>query len=514
MAPTKNLPLPLASFQLQDLRASAKRLVGCYPEILPPDGQSDVDDSNAASVPVALRRWPGISNLASTNTVGDTVRGMWEMAGTQYAVIGSNFYSVSSAGILTKLNIAGGVTIPITGSGFVKMTDNGACLVILQPGTTNCWTFSPNNGGTNFQLLTSAFFQTLGGALDCWFVDTFIVFLANNNGNNGSYTFFNDDGRQVSGNLQITFTTAASFSRQFGTDPFFAMAVDHRQIVMFGSRSTEGFVNTGNATGTPFSAAADTYMPYGVHPNCTFSPVLQDSSVFWIANDLTVRRREGQSPVRVSNPGIELILQTAQQNGQLAGTYCLAPTWHGHPMVVITIPLAARSLVYDCVTQQWFELSSIVNGQEVQWRPLSYFNGFGRQLVGDGLSGTIGYLDPTVNSEYGSTSPTICQVVLQPIYNQNKRVAIRRFEVAVTAGQGTVPAYAPQVDAFISDNWGTTFDSLGDQDQTLGVPGDFENRSFWLNLGAHPSATLMVQITDASPVFFIDANADIELLAA
>ena len=46
------------------------------------------------------------------------------------------------------------------------------------------------------------------------------------------------------------------------------MCVDHREILMLGSRSTEGFVNTGNPTGTPFSTASDTYMPYGVHPLC------------------------------------------------------------------------------------------------------------------------------------------------------------------------------------------------------------------------------------------------------
>ena len=507
-AQTKNLPLPLASYQLQDLRASAKRLVGCYPEPVPPDGQSDVMDPNAASAPVTLRRWPGITNLASTNTVGDTVRGMWEMMGVQYAVIGANFYSVSMTGILTKLN---GAT-PITGTGFVRMSDNQACLVILQPGTTNCWTYCPNGAG--FQLLTSAFFQALGGAIDVWYLDTFMVFLANNNGGNGSYTFFNDDGKQVSGNNQITFTTAASFSRQFGTDPFYAMAIDHRQGLFFGSRTTEGFVNTGNATGSPFSAASDTFMPLGVHPQCQFSAVLQDNTVFWVANDLSVRRREGQTPLRVSNPGIELVLQEAQQAGQLTGTYALAPVWHGHPMLVITVPLAARSLVYDCVTQQWWELSSIVSGQDVQWRPLSWYNGFGRQLVGDGLSGTIGFLDPTVNTEYGSANPTLCQMILQPIYNQNKRVIVRRIEAVITVGQGTVNAYAPKVTLLLSDNWGTTFYPVGDEDQTLGMPGDTDDRAFWLNQGAHRSLVAMLRVTDSSPLFTVDVNADIELCSS
>lgn len=508
-AQTTNLPLPLASFQLQDLRSSAKRLVGCYPEMVPPDGNTDVKSPNATT-PVALRRWPGITSILNTNIPGDTVRGMWEMAGTQYAVIGANFYSlsynpVSHTTILTQLN----GTTPIPGSSFVKMTDNGACLVILVPGTTNCYTYTPFAGGNAFNPLVSSFFQILGGAIDCWYVDTFIVFLANNNGGNGSFTFFNDDGRQVSGNSQITFTTAASFSRQFGTDPFYAMCVDHREVIMFGSRTTEGFINTGNATGSPFSAAPDTYMPYGVSPFCAYTVALQDSSPFWVANDLTVRRRQGQVPQKVSNPYVEKVLQEANQNNELTGAYALTPTWHGHPMYILTIPLAGHSLVYDCLTQQWFDLSSVIGTNEAYWRPLSYYNGFGLQLVGDGQTGQIGFLDPTVTTEFGGSN-NICAVTLQTLYNQNKRIIVRRIEAVVTAGQGFVPGVAPKIELFLSDNWGVTFYTAGDDNQTLGVPGDTDSRSYWLNLGAHRSLVPQIRVTDSTPVFTVDVNADIE----
>ncbi len=506
-----SITLPVSTYQLQDGRASCKRLVGCYPEILTVDGMSD-NKEEAEAGPVTLRRWPGITSLVSTNKPGDLVRGMWEMAGTQYAVIGTGLYSVAynpitSSATLALLN----ATTPIPGNGFVRMTDNGACMVILVPGTTNCYTYTPFAGGGNFQTLTASFFQNLGGAIDCWYVDTYIVFLANNNGGNGSYTFFNDDGRQVSGNAQITFTTAASFSRQFGTDPFYAMVVDHREVVMLGSRTTEGFVNTGNPTGSPFSAATDTYMPYGVHPQAQYSAALQDNAFMWVANDCTVRRRNGQTPVRISNPGIEAIIQNAQANAELTGCYAITPTWHGHPMWILTIPLAGRTLAYDCVTQQWFELSSVINGTEAQYRVLTWYNGFGIQLVGDQLTGTIGFLDPQNETEFGSTNPQVCGFIFQPIYKQNIRIIIRRVELMLTAGQGTVPGQSPDVDLLISGDWGTTFESIGDEDQTLGVPGDFTNRTQWYNLGQWRSAVLQARVTQASPVFTVDATADIEM---
>jgi hypothetical protein len=320
----------------------------------------------------------------------------------------------------------------------------------------------------------------------------------------------------VSGNAQITFTTAASFNRQFGTDPFYAMCVDHREIVMLGSRSSEGFVNTGNATGSPFSAAADTYMTYGVHPLCPYSVALQDNSVIWVCNDLTVRRRNGQTPTRISTAGVELVLSDADKNNLLTGMYALTspaggPTWNGHPFYVLTIPLAGRTLVYDCVTQQWFDLVSVLDGQEIQYRGLSYFNGFGKQLIGDSESGTIGYLDDTTYTEFGSaSSPVVCAFTTQPLYDSNNRMIVRRVEAVVTAGAGTTPGVAPRISLLLSDNWGQTFDVSGDDSQTLGVPGDTSNRAIWWNIGQYYSLVMQFRVTDASPTFTVDITATVE----
>lgn len=506
---TETIPLPLASYQLADLRAGSKRLIGCYPEPAP---QTQPDDVKSQQ-PATLRRWPGISTFTPSGLT-NPLRGLWEMAGVVYAVVGFDLFTVNSSGTFT---IVPGSASGIIGTGFVRMTDNGACLVILVPGTDVCFTYTPFSGGAGLQQLTSAFFFALGGAIDVWYVDTYIVFLANNNGGNGSYTFFNDDGRQVSGNAQITFTTAASFNRQFGTDPFYGMCIDHRELLMFGSRSSEGFLNTGNPTGSPFSSASDTYMPYGVHPQCPYSIALQDNSVFWVANDLTVRRREGQTPTRVSAAGVEAVLSNANKFGLLPGTYALSspaggPTWNGHPFFVLTIPLAERTLVYDCVTQQWFDLVSVVGGQEIQYRGLAYLNAFGKQMVGDSESGTIGYLDDTVSTEFGNANtPVVCAFTMQPIYKGNNRVIVRRIEAVVTAGQGPTPGVAPRINLLLSDNWGETFDVSGDDSQTLGVPGDTGNRAVWWNLGQYYSLVTQFRVTDPSPVFTVDVQAEIEV---
>ncbi len=506
---TETIPLPLASYQLADLRAGSKRLIGCYAEPAP---QAQPDDTRDQQ-PAVLRRWPGISTFTPSG-FANPIRGMWEMAGVVYAVVGFDLFTVNSSGTFT---IVPGSSSQIIGTGFVRMTDNQACLVILVPGTDICFTYTPFSGGGGLQQLSSSFFLALGGAIDCWYVDTYIVFLANNNGGNGTYTFFNDDGRVVSGNAQITFTTAASFNRQFGTDPFYGMCIDHRELLMFGSRSTEGFVNTGNPTGSPFSSASDTFMPYGVHPQCPYSIALQDNSVMWIANDLTVRRREGQTPTRISTPDIEALLSNVNKQGNLPGVYAVSspaggPTWNGHPFYILTIPAAQRTVAYDCVTQQWFDLVSEINGQSIQYRALSYLNAFGKQLIGDSESGLIGYLDDTVQTEYGNpNAPVVCAFTTQPLYKGNNRMIVRRMEAVVTAGQGPTPGVAPRISLLLSDNWGETFDVSGDDSQTLGLPGDTGNRAIWWNIGQYYSLVAQFRITDPSITFAVDVKAEVEM---
>lgn len=458
-----------------------------------------------------LRRMPGIRTLSGfTDGSQYPVRGMWEMNGTEYVVIGPNLYSVAAndvtqTAVLTLLNGA----IPISGSSFVRMTDNGACLVILQPGTSNAWTYTAAAG---FQILSNSFFTTLG-AIDLWFIDTFIVFLALN-----GTTFFNDDGRQVSGPGQITFTTAASFTREFGTDLFVGGAVDHREVVLFGSRTTEGYVDTGNAVGTPFSSSPDSYMQIGCHPLCAYTVALQDQSVFWVASDLTVRRRSGQTPTRVSNSGIEQILQEIASPlgnaGNLSGAYALVPTANGHPLWVLMLPNAispegfqGRSLCYDCLSQQWFELMSLNAAGQLMggWRALCYHNGLGAQLIGDSQSSNVGALDQTSFTDFGQ--PQVCEITTCPIYDGHNRIVCRRLETVATVGL-TTGIKAPTLDLLVSIDGGQSFYSFEDP-QNLGVAGDTTARAVWWNLGQSRDFAFRFRITDPTPLFVVDIQAEL-----
>lgn len=491
MARLTPIPLPTCSYVSQDPQASCKRLVNCFAEQVDGSPYVPLSTKDSNLPPIVLRRLPGITKFTSGGSNSGIVRGLWEMAGVQYAVIANSLYSYTvSAGTITFSAALG----TVAGSGFVRMCDNGACMTILLPGTSTAYTYSIGGG---FQALTNTFFTSYG-AIDCWFIDSYTVFLANN-----GTTFFNDDGRGVSGNNQITFTTQACFVREFGTDKFVGGTVDHREVLIFGTRTTEGYVNAGNAVASPFASAPDTYMQIGAHPAAAYSVVNQDQSVFWLASDCTIRRRDGQTPVRVSNSGIEQILAAANSAGQLIGCYGLAITMGGHPLYVLTIPAAGRTLVYDCLMQQWCEAQS--NGI-AYWRPLCTFTGLGYQLIGDSQGQGIGFSDVTAFEEYGTQTSVI--FATQPVYAEHQRMSHRRLELVCTVG-AVVSGSDPTVTLGVSNDGGNTFYQRPDV-ADLGASGATQTSAVWSNIGQSRSRVYQFTIVGNTPLFTVNINTEID----
>lgn len=484
-----SLPLPIGSYVAADPSASCKRLVNIFSEPVPADSvlsELKGGDPSHESAPAYLRRWAGITPFASDGA-NTPVRGMWVMQGILYAVMGSTLYKVAQTGTLTSVGTG------IIGSSFVRMTDNTACLAILVPNSTYCYTYCPNaTNGAAFQQLTAPLFIALG-AIDCKFLDSYIVFLAM-----GGRQFYNDDGQIISGQNQITFNTNATFPREFGTDLFVGLGVEHREITNFGTWTSEGYINVGNPIGTPFSTAPQSFVELGCDPLAAYSIALQDQTLFWVANDRTVRRKNGQTPMRVSNSGIENILEKAN----LQGSYALTPNIAGHPLWVYVMPAAFRTIVFDCLTSEWFELESYGLGY---WRALCHVNAYGRQFVGDSQGNGIGYLDTSVFTEYGKI--LVSTFVTQPVYNEHNRIVHRRLELVISAGQDAFTG--ANLSLYVSDDSANTF--RGFPNRNLGSAGNYWSRVIWFNLGQSRNRVYKFSTSDPTPTFTVQITTDVEL---
>jgi hypothetical protein len=276
------------------------------------------------------------------------------------------------------------------------------------------------------------------------------------------------------------------------------MGCDHREITIFGTKTSEGYLNVGNPVGTPFSTAPQSFMEIGCDPNAAYSIGTQDQSLFWVANDRTVRRKSGQTPQRVSNSGIEAILEHAD----LTGSYALTPSIAGHPLWIYVMPAAFRTIAYDCLTQEWFEIESYNIGY---WRGLSYYNLFGKQFIGDSQGSGIGYLDTSTFTEYGNTM--VCTMVTQPIYKDHNRINHRRLEIVISTGQDAFTGAT--LSLWVSDDAANTF--RGFPSRNLGTIGSFNTRATWFNLGQSRNRVYKFSTSDPTQLFTVQITSEIEM---
>ncbi len=390
---------------------------------------------------------------------------MWMMGGVEYVVIGPVLYTMTSAGVLTQ------IATGIGGAGFVRMTDNTECLVILVPGQTNTTYVYTVAGGLATVVLPYA-------AIDCWFIDSYIVFLqANGRG------FFNDDGQIVSGTGPITFNNGNVFPREFGTDLFVGMCISNRYIYMFGQRTSEVYLDTGSSSsvGTPFADAPIPLIQMGMAPGATYSAVLQSNTIFWFAHDLAFYSMNGTTPVRVSNPGIENLF-AGFTTAEITGCYGFAYSLGGHKFVAWTFPSAANpiTVVYDTITGEWHKMASFGLGY---WRPLCCHNAFGQFLVGDSQGSGVGVLDLSTRTEWGTVRTSVW--THQAVYNQNNRMSHCRLELVLGGGfaplNGAPQDVEPLITLKVSDDGGLTFRAF--PDRSLGTTGNYDQRIVWFNLG-------------------------------
>ena len=485
------LPIPTGTYASPDVRSSARRLINCFSEQAPQDNYTN--DSKQKQPPVVLRRAYGIDTLATDGTT-NACRGAWAMQGVEYVVIGPTLYTMSSAGVLSSV----GTGIP--GSGFVRMTDNSQCLVILLPGTKICWTYDLQT--TKLKQLTAAGFVQYG-AIDCWFIDSYIVFLALN-----GREFFNDDGQANSGTGQITFNFGNVFAREFGTDNYVGGTISNRNVYLFGERTSEIYVDTGASTtvGSPFSDAPNGFIQIGMCIGAQYSAVNQNNTVYWIANDRTVRTMNGVSPVRVSNHGIEGVLAGIDMTGMYGFAYSMS----GHLMVAWTFPAAdaGRTLVYDCTTGEWHEMSSYGLGY---WRPLCCHNAFGKYLVGDSQGGNVGVLDLNTLTEWGTQRSS--KWIHQSVYQNNNRLSHRRLELVLGGGfaplTGAADSINPVITLLYSDDGGETFRSQ--PMRSLGTTGQYNNRIIWFGLGIARQRVYAFEISSAAESWITDLVLDAEM---
>lgn len=468
------VPFATTSYQARSLPLSAQRCVNLFAEAAPADARS----------PVALYGTPG---LVSFGTVGDgPVRLLHEMAGILYAVSRDQLYRVSSSGTATLLGTLAGA--PMTDYPLFA-ADNGTQMVVVNTGTgrATVWdadtaTLTPVND-SDFPRVSSVSY-----------VDGYHIFSRQDSGQ-----WLISDLYEATSYEALDFATAETYP-----DNLVRVFTDHREVWLFGTKSTEVWTNTG-AADFPFQRISGTVLERGCAAAGSVAKL--DNSIFWLADDGIVYRASGYTPVRVSTHAIEYALD-GYQNLADAQAFCYSQ--EGHGFYCITFPPDDHTWVFDVSTGLWHERESEdADGRSLgRWRVASYAGAYNLHIVGDYLTNRLYQLDLDEGTENGVA---IRRVAVSPVLHADTdRMTMARVEIEAEVGVGLSSGEGsdPQMMLEWSDDGGRTWSN--EHWSSLGRRGRYMRRVRWHRLGQFRERYLRITCADPVKIAILGCQAELD----
>lgn len=456
------------SYKSKSLPVSAQRCVNCYVEKEPED----------AKTPVALFGAPGLSKFA--NVGSGPIRNMHVMNNVLYVVSGGHLYSVSSTGVVTDL---GGT---ILGSGYVPMADNGTQICIVNGIEGYIWSAT---GG--LQIIADPNFHTANSVT---FFDNFFAFDWANT--NKWFISNSQDGTTYDG---TNFASA-----EVSPDYVLSLLNQQENMLIFGQKTIETWYDAG-AINFPFQRVTGATIERGCA--AALSPVKEDSSVFFLGDDLVYYRLNGTALVRQSTHAIEAEWQTYST---VSDAYSFSYTFEGHKFICVNFPTANKTWFYDISTDLWHERESWDenNNSFGRWRGTCAIEAYGLVLVGDLYSNNIGSLTSSAYTEFGNTQKMLA--TSPPLHHDRNRIYVSTLEMDVEAGVGLTTGQGsdPIIYMDYSKDGGRTFNNL-QRFNALGKIGAYLTRVRWLRLGQSRTWVFRIHISDPVKRVIIRAYAQV-----
>jgi hypothetical protein len=439
-------PILGQSYVARSPNAAANRCVNLFPEAL-------VEGRDAAW----LQRAPGLRLLTTMGT--GPVRGLWVFGGMLYAVSGANLYSVSPTLVVTLIGAVGG-------TGRVSMADNGTQLFVA----TNPRSYIFNKDTSVFVEINDPDFP---GAGTVAFLDGYFV--------------FNEPDSQklwVTSLLDGTAVDPLEFASAEGApDNIVGVISDHREVWVFGTTTTEVWINSGDVD-FPLQRIAGAFNEIGCASAASIAKL--DNGLFWLGIDARgkgiVYRSNGYTGARVSTHAVEWQIQSyATISDAISYSY----QQDGHSFYVLTFPSANKTWVYDVATRMWHERAS-GNLAELRHRSNcgTAFNG--QIVVGDYETGALYALDPNVYSDGANVQRWVRSWrALPPGADRLKGTLNHQLWLGCQGGVGTDlidQGRNPQVMLRWSDDGGHKWSN--EHWTSMGGIGETDTRVIWRRLGS------------------------------
>lgn len=443
-------PILGQSYVARSVNAACDRMVNLFLEAIAAEGKE----------PAFLQRAPGLSFLQTIGT--GPIRGLWtdQVSGAfAYVVSGGSVYKIASPYATPQLLGA------VSGTGPVSIADNA-----------NQIFFACNPNGFIYDKNTGAFGQIsdpdFPGAVTVAYLD--------------GYFAFNEPSSQkiwITALLDGTSIDPLDFASAEGSpDGVVAIAVDHKELWVFGSDSIEVWYDAGTEA-FPLVPIQGAFTEIGcVAP---YSVAKLDNGLFWLGTDARgqgiVYRSSGYSGVRVSTHAVEWQIQ---QYPTLADAVAYTYQQDGHSFYVLNFPTANTTWVYDAATQMWAERAGFALGNFVRHRANNQCNFAGQIIVGDFENGNIYTFDLSVFADNGSPQKWLRSWRALPTGANNlTRTAQHSLQLDCETGVGLNDAQGsdPQVILEWSDDGGHTWSD--ENWRSMGPIGGYGVRAIWRRLG-------------------------------
>jgi hypothetical protein len=413
---------------------------------------------------------------------GAGARGIHVMYNELYVIYGDTLYHIDTGGTTTTIGI-------VEGTERVVIANNGTQMVIVSDEKTYYYTRTTS---TFAQITDTSFLQATSVA----YLDGYFVFTQYQT-NQWFISPLMDD---ITGEVDFTAFDATDRARAF-TSPGNCVAVvaDHKELWFFKEDDfIEIWQNTGEAD-FPFSRLGGAYIQRGCKLKHTITQ--NDNTLIWVGEDNIIYRANGYIPERVSNFAVENEIASASFTNDM-----FAQTWEerGHKLYGIWLPSEGKTLILDIGTGLWHERQSFGYGY---WRVNGIAKCYGKWVVTDSESSTVGELDFDVFQEYGSLKQAIR--IGQTIQAEGAWFSLDRFEVFCEAGVGLISGQGsdPKIGLSLSKNHGKSYGTQ--KVRSLGKMGDYTERAVWRQQGLYKQVTPKVLISDPVRRYIVDAYAEI-----
>jgi hypothetical protein len=351
---------------------------------------------------------PGVRTFV--DTAGLNGRGAFAQSGRAFFAIGNKLFEVfadfTAIDRGTMVTDSNPVTIQSNGDGgdelFITSGDHGYVYDL--------------SANTLTQVVSSG--ATQGGMLDGYFLRIDAL---------NSTLYISDllDG--------TTWDPTQFAQRSIAPDPWIGMAVNYREIWLFGTETSEVWYDAGTSP-FPFAPHPSGLVPYGI--TATFSVKNVNGTLIWLARTKSGRGQvvaaQGFNPKVISTHALQVAIDSYEEITDAVGDTF---DFFGHTFYLLTFPSAQASWLYDLTTGVWTEIGTWVSGLNdyIAWRPLFHCFAFNKHLIADRASGTVMELSTAFGTDIEGRS--IRRLRQAPVPMQElKRVFIREFSLYMETG--------------------------------------------------------------------------------